>query len=415
MRDYRGIIHLHSYLSHDACDGHDDPGFSDQACLAHLRDAICRTQQDFVLLTDHPANMQEEEFPVPLLYDAGAGDELIVEADTPIANHLRCPDGRTVLLQAGYESSAFMPAGLHGHAVPPGDARRALYGGSSTATAEALVDAGALLFMPHSESKDYAWYAKLPFAAMEIYNLHANLDPDIRVDYLGKDAAGYFGMLLKFTNTAPSAPHPDLSFLSFFEANETSLAKWEQLLLEKKIAGIAGTDAHENVFTSKMRDGERGDSYRRLMSFFSNHIRTRDRLDAEVAKRAVAALQTYIAFEALGGPAGFDFYAAADRVYEMGEDAPRGAELVVRLPAVLGLAAAAERPEVTGVIYRIDQAGRHEVARGTTNLRFTADQPGVYRAEVRIVPRHARPYLGDLADALIKPYPWVYANPIFVR
>lgn len=415
MRDYRGIIHLHSYLSHDACDGHDDPGFTDAACLVHLRDAMCLTQQDFILLTDHPDYMHEHEFPVPLLYDAAAGDELVTRGKTPVANHLRCPDGRTVLLQAGYESNAFMPAGLHGHALPPGDARRALYGGSDTATAEALVDAGALLFMPHSESKDHAWYSKLPFAAMEIYNLHANLDPDIRVEYLGKDEAGYFGTLLKFTNTAPSAPHPDLSFLSFFEANDTSLTKWETLLLEKKIAGIAGTDAHENVFTSKMRDGERGDGYRRLMSFFSNHVLSPDPLDADVAKQAVEALRAYIAFEALGVPAGFDFHAAGDRVYEMGEDAPRGAELVVTLPAVLGLAADAPRPTVSAVLYRIDEAGRHEVASGETDLRFTADQPGIYRAEVRIVPHHLRPYLADLADALIKVYPWVYANPIFVR
>ena len=55
MREYRGIVHLHSYLSHDACDGHQRSDFTDAQCLRDLREGICRTRQDFVYLTDHPA------------------------------------------------------------------------------------------------------------------------------------------------------------------------------------------------------------------------------------------------------------------------------------------------------------------------------------------------------------------------
>ena len=37
-----------------------------------------------------------------------------------------------------------------------------------------------------------------------------------------------------------------------------------------------------------------------------------------------------------------------------------------------------------------------EVAAGTDTVRYTPTQPGAYRAEVRMMPNHARPYLAGL-------------------
>ena len=36
--------------------------------------------------------------------------------------------------------------------------------------------------------------------------------------------------------------------------------------------GTAGTDAHQNVLPILLRDGERGDSYRRMLRWFSNMV-----------------------------------------------------------------------------------------------------------------------------------------------
>src|SRR6476659_244901 len=51
----RGIVHLHSPYSHDACDGmpRDAAGTPNEPCLQHLRAALCTDKIDFAALTDH--------------------------------------------------------------------------------------------------------------------------------------------------------------------------------------------------------------------------------------------------------------------------------------------------------------------------------------------------------------------------
>src|SRR5688500_5543410 len=62
----RGIIHLHSPYSHDACDGQprgdDETGPIDEDCLADLRAGLCTTRMDFAALTDHDVTMADEAF-----------------------------------------------------------------------------------------------------------------------------------------------------------------------------------------------------------------------------------------------------------------------------------------------------------------------------------------------------------------
>lgn len=415
MRDYRGIVHLHSPFSHDACDGHEKE-LTDAQCLDDLREGICRTYQDFIYLTDHPAFFEDHEFPEVLLYRDG--DTLIEKNGKPAANRLKCASGHDVLLQAGFEASDVMAVGFYEHAGTDAAERAANYGRADTAAIEVLRAKGAAIYIPHTESKDFDVYSKWPIEAQEIYNIHANLDPRIRKNWLGLDEAGYFGTLLKFTTLAPDGPHPDLSFLSFFEANQVNLEKWDRILPLRKVAGIAGSDAHQNVFTNKMRDGERGDSYRRILSFFSNHILVDGALELDSPKVAIRNLRGYVAFEAFGVPQGFDFYAArGEKITEMGGDAAAGGatELRLSLPQVYGLPATFTAPIVRGIIYRIAEGRREVAASGTENLIVRAPKAGIYRAEIIIRPEHLRPFLGTLGDSLIHDYPWVYANPIFVR
>ncbi len=415
-REYRGIVHLHSWMSHDACDGHERPEFTDEQCLANLRAGICATAQDYIFLTDHPARYEDHEYPETLLY--AEGDELVVTNGKPVANRLRCDDGRAVLLQAGYESTNLMPGGLAEHADPDPAVRAALYDATDATTIARLREKGALLFLPHTESKEFGWYATVPLAGMEIYNLHANVDPRIRENHLGLDGIAYLADMLKFAEPGEDGPHPDLAFLTFFAPNDVSLRAWERMLAVRKVAGLAGTDAHENVFVNRMRDGERGDSYRRMMSFFSNRIRVREGagpLPLAAPRAAIESLHGFVAFEALGVPAGFDFYAEGkEGAVEMGGDASVGDALVVSVPRVYGLNPKRTPPAVVAVVYRIAGGERTEIARGSHDLRIPLAAPGIYRVEVRMTPHHLAEELGEFADRLIVEYPWIYSNPVFV-
>src|SRR5688572_8910110 len=59
----RGIVHLHSPFSHDACDGNPRPGgVPNEPCLQSLRAALCTARIDYAALTDHDDTMADEEF-----------------------------------------------------------------------------------------------------------------------------------------------------------------------------------------------------------------------------------------------------------------------------------------------------------------------------------------------------------------
>ena len=56
----------------------------------------------------------------------------------------------------------------------------------------------------------------------------------------------------------------------------------------RRLFGTAGTDAHQNSLPIEFRDGERGDSYRRMMSWFSNVALVSDPADPVAVKDAIA-------------------------------------------------------------------------------------------------------------------------------
>src|SRR4051812_16384682 len=83
--ELRGLVHVHSVYSHDACDGQpvDDAGMRNQPCLEDFRRGVCQTQDDFFFLTDHGGSFADNEFPDVLLFDASRGDALVQRADGP--------------------------------------------------------------------------------------------------------------------------------------------------------------------------------------------------------------------------------------------------------------------------------------------------------------------------------------------
>jgi hypothetical protein len=414
--DRKGLVHAHSIYSHDACDNRpqDDAGVYDQSCLTDFRRDLCTAKLDYVFLTDHGDSFVDNEFPAVLLHRASEGDELLSHDGQPTANRLNCPGGVPALVMAGTETGT-MPVGLERHLGTP-STRRAVYGGKNAASIEQAKDAGAVALVAHTEDWTPEELSALPLDGFEMYNLHANTirNAGIAAELVfGKVDLGDFKGL----------PEPEAFFTAFTLDDPTYLATWGTVLSRgHRRVTTMGTDCHRNTFRQKLQDGERIDSYRRMMVMFSNHLLIRPDaqggFDDRSLKEALRARRLYGTFDFLGQADGFDFFAAEGPVTkEMGETASlsAGAVLEVNTPRVRELDAAAPAPTITTRLFRAREGGWDEVASTTEpTLKYSPTQAGAYRAEVRIIPAHLRPHVGRRTDFVKAERPWVMSNAIWV-
>jgi len=409
----RATIHVHSPLSHDACDGEGwgDGELLDPTCLEHFRAAFCALRVDAAMITDHAPHINEVPFEQGLWIEGD--DEPVMDGDAIVANRMACPDGHRVLLTVGSENT-LMPIALTAHPdAADADALESLYDANTPESRAAFRAAGGLVWQAHTEGRSLEQLRESELDGLELYNLHANVDPGIREDDLGLDPAGFFADLLLFTRPQLGLA-PDLAALAFFEENRVALDRWDTLLAEGlRIAGSGGCDAHENVFPMELSDGERADSYRRMMFWIENHVLVDD-VTPDGIREALAAGRLYVTAEVFGSPVGFDF--TADDTFEMGDVAPVGATLRVVAPRLPDGWPSEPAPELSVHLFRAEAGGGVEVASTAGgDLEHVADVAGAYRAEVRMVPNHARPSLGSRADSLIREITWVWSNPIFVE
>ncbi len=403
----RGIIHLHSTYSHDACDS--EPFIDDvrnEQCFEELREALCATAQDFAFLTDHDDLFAYYEYPEVLLYKDG--DTLIERGGLPVANRMTCEDGRDVIIAAGTESGT-MPIGLEHHVGDTIDDRVAAYNDVTALGVQAYRDAGAIALVMHTEEWDVSTLLGLQLDGIEIYNLHANMYQALDVLVI---------MILDMQDRPWQVPVAELGFVPLWRESTADMDAWASSLEVRRQIGVLASDIHRNTFSGEASDGERLDSYRRLMHWFSNHVLLpAGPVDDAVLKEAILRGRMYGAFEAFGYPVGFDFHAiSGSTVHEMGDTVPAGelADLVLAIPSVHNLDPEGPQPVITGRILELVDGAWEEVASGDADITFPASA-GVYRAEVRIVPNHTRPWLGMKADeylALSKV--WIYSNPIYV-
>lgn len=411
MIDRRGLIHAHSVYSHDACDG--DPeidGAVNEPCFDDFRRGLCQSQHDFVMLTDHRDLFAHTSFPDTLLYREDRGDELVERDGRPTASWAACPDGSKSLILAGAESGT-MPVGLEQH-VPNASH---VYGDRTAESMQVLKDNGAVVLIQHTEDMSIEELVELPFDGFEMYNLHANTFLNL---------GGILEVLLRVEQGDFDAmPHPDLIVMSFMSEDPRYLERWGGTLARGvKRTTTMGTDCHRNSFPGELQDGERADSYRRMMVWLSNHLLVRPEADGSWddrhLKEALKAGRLYGSFDVFGYPRGFDYHAErGEQIFEMGDEVPVGTSLVVVRPQMEGLASHGDQPVLTLRILKAIEDGFEEVASTTDEtLTFTTTSPGAYRAEVRIQPMHLKPYLGEHARKLGKQdLPWVYGNAIYVR
>ena len=394
----RTITHLHSPWSHDACDGDGlVEGVVNEPCLGDLREGLCDAGIDVAFFTDHPAHAAAQPFDD--LFHPRAGDQ----RDGAVGV-IPCGDGRSVRWYAGFEDE-LMPIGLTTHV--PGDAvaREAAYNEDSPEAVQRLLDAGAHVFVAHTEGRDLAKLQEQQDAGLtgvEIFNLHAMFAPDIRAEHLGLDSILWLGEIADFTDPDGSA-EPDLFVLAVLQRQAPSLERFDALLARGPMVGIVGTDAHQNVLDIALRDDERADSYRRMLRWMGNIVLPDP---GEDPKAALGAGKSYVAFEILGTPTGFAFTAE--------DGTPMGGTTTSRTLSIDCPTLHPESPrgpDAPEIAVRLLRDGQ-EVA---TSCGDHAVEPGVYRVEVDMVPHHLRPFLGDVADVWIQSYPWLLTNAIRVE
>lgn len=415
----RANIHLHSPYSHDACDGEGfvDGALADRACLMRLRAALCDLHVDAAMLTDHAPHLNEIPFAEATLLDEAQGDEAVRgDGGEVVANRMACPSGHRVLVTVGAENP-LMPVMFRAHLADPADPTTLgdAYDADGPDAVAAFRAAGALVFQNHPEDRTLDGLRDLGLDGLEIFNTHSAMDPRIRV-VLELETAQYAEDLVAF-GFARNGLTPDLLGLVVVDRQAPNVDKWDALLAEgQALLGIAGNDAHENVLGTPLSDGDRPDSYRRMMRWSSNHLLV-DSLDLEGYEEALRARRSYVAFEVVGTPVGFDFVAqTSGGVAEMGDTVPTGAVLRVTAPRLPADHPADPAPAVRLRLLRSAADGAVEVAIADAGeLTHVADAPGAYRAEVLVTPHHAGPYLGRLADRLVREIVWVYSNPIHVR
>lgn len=393
----RGIIHLHSPISHDACDNNGMPdGVVDESCLDDQRTALCATQMDYAFMTDHPDQAAYQTYEGMQL--VRGDDELL-----PFGKRMRCPDGHVVTLMPGIEDE-LMPVGLHRQVSDDAEENSRIYNNTDAEAFDANQAAGALVLQAHTEGQDLDTLLArqaLGLTATEMFNLHAMVDPSKREEDLGLDAYGHLDGISPFL-TGSTEAEPDLAFLAFYEQQDVSIERWDALNAVGPMVGTAGTDAHENALPSLMSDGERVDSYRRMMIWFDN-IALVDGTEPEDYLAALGAGRVFIAFEILGEPEAWDVRYAD---LEMGGTAPLGDDLVVSCPT---LSAASpqqgEPPTITVAVYKDGQLWQSGCG------SWPIAEPGVYRAVATITPTHLSGFLDD-QQALIRPMPWLYSNAL---
>lgn len=411
LLDLRGLIHAHSIYSHDACDN--EPvknGVRDQACFEDFRRGLCQSKHDFVMLTDHGDAFSSTTFPEAFLHRPERGD-VLVNRGGPVGSFMHCPDGHDPLILAGFEAG-FMPVGLEQH---PSTMALDPYGKEDATTLEALKSAGAVTLIAHTEEWTPERLIELPLDGFEMFNLHANA--------LLKGGV-ILELLVLNTDQRDQLPHPDLIFLPIWSEDPRYLRTWGTVLARgaHKVTTM-GTDCHQNTLKAVLPDGERGDSYRRMMLLFSNHLLVQPEADGTWDDRHLKAAlkkgRLYGVLESLGYAEDFAFTAqAGGQSHEMGDTVAFSSApvLEVSLPRLRGLDPGRTPPKLTVRILRAIEGGFEEVASGNEALRFSPTQPGAYRAEVRMVPHHLKEDLGKYARELLQgDLVWIYANPIYIE
>ena len=456
----RGVVHLHSALSHDGCapDGYEDFGGPEPTCLAELRAAPCANDMDFLMMTDHPGHSSEHTFEEMLQYKEG--DEIILDGEErPFANRITCPAESVVeevYIFAGTEGSKHMPLAMAGP-IPPKVFQQNYMDESPLEEAQIARDLthehGGYVYIPHPEESSISVerIVAVPLDGIEIYNIHANLMTML-------ESMDDIFAIDMFMPGSENPPDSDLGILIFLSPVDKDVEKFDAAAAQIRLAHIAATDIHRNVeipalcpggtegslceaFADEfprfaefaqvggpvpLADGDRIDSYARSFRWLSNRALVADD-DPQSVRDAIGMGRSYSAFDLFGYPTAFDFYLdGAGATIEMGEETAfaEGLSLHFNTPLLTAAPWRADagwdysQADVTCKLIRADADGSTvvmEAAGQGGQVTASADVPGAYRVFCEIVPHHVKSALPGLAKLASATYPYIYSNAIFVR
>ena len=184
------------------------------------------------------------------------------------------------------------------------------------------------------------------------------------------------------------------ALLRMLNPADATLARWDALLAERDVVGLAGADAHSRLPLTKTRS-LRFPSYPSLFGLLRNHVLLKAPLTGRFEEDKAAVLEAlrrgraYVGLDGLAPADGFSFVAEAEgRRATMGDTVPP--------LAGLRLKAGGRLPEGARLVLFRD--GKL-LAEATRALAADVPGPGVYRVEVRV------------EGAKV---PFILSNPIYV-
>lgn len=243
-KDLRGIVHCHSYLSHDS-----------KGTPEEIAQAAHRVGVDFVMMTDHYT------------------DRGVLEA-------MRGFHGRTLFLpgaECRKDGRYFLALGIE----KPLDLSQ-----SWPQIHAQIREQGGLLFLDHLEEYGEEIEA-ISFDGLELYNIHAAVK-----------LSNPLTLLLRGLLFPPHAVFPSLCWL-----HKPNLKQWEKASRKCIVPIVAGNDAHNNVRLFGPLGGVVG-TYEQLFRTANTHVWAREN-SREAILEALREGRSYIAFEWLAAATGF--------------------------------------------------------------------------------------------------------------
>ncbi len=371
---YRGIIHAHSYWSHDS-----------EGTLNDLIPAAKYAGIDFIFLTDHPRG----------------------DIDTIPRGYNGYYDG--VLIEAGSEKQGFD--------TWPYDTLVIDWSINKDTISKRIVSTGGLIFYAHTEEPhnwSNPWYQ-----GMEIYNFHT----DTKDESL---APQVFNFIVNGKKYRPWAMR------QMFDEQVNILSLWDSLNTQRKIVGFSAADTHENqnIRARYLKDGrvewvgpnanvidtmtvklwnkwllgeadKNGwifkwmiDTYKEGFNYITNYVLA-DTLSVSSITRHLKLGHLYTAFKSLGDAGGFMYYSKDqnDSIYGIMGDS-------ITLEKVKSLNAISPLPGQ----FRLIHDGKAIDSTTEDNYQYSWSEvleKGAYRVEVHLKIRG-------------KYVPWIYSNPVYI-
>ncbi len=245
--DFRGVIHAHSYLSHDS-----------EGTPSRVIQAAQTAGINFMLMTDHPSPYS-------------------------VRHGLRGMHGG-ILFMPGQEinSEDGVVLGIN--------LNETVDSGPKQAVIDEVHRQGGLAILGHIE--DHTDWSAQNYDAMEIYNTHYDAILDGKID----KTIALVPLLQK---------DPDRVWRSILDKPVVYLNAWDEALKKRRVTGVAANDSHENV----VYNGMQLDTYERSYGLVSTHLFLMELSEKEIY-RAIRDGHGYVCFDVFSACRGFYFIAS---------------------------------------------------------------------------------------------------------